>query len=152
MLKIKNLAELKTKVGHTFEPSEWVTIDQDMINRFADATGDHQWIHIDEERTKKESPFGTTIAHGFLTLSLLPKFSYTLYEVESVRMGVNYGTDKVRFTNAVPSGSEVRMVATLSKVEDNAHGGVKVFMMCVFEIKGKDKPACVAEQISLLFE
>lgn len=152
MLKIKNLEELKSMVGHTFEPSEWILVDQDMINRFADATGDNQWIHVDENRSAKESPFGTTIAHGFLTLSLLPKLSYTLYSIESVRMGVNYGTDKVRFTNAVPSGSEVRMVATLAKVDDNAHGGVKVFMNCVFEIKGKDKPACVAEQISLLFE
>ena len=152
MLKIKNLEELKSKVGHTFAPTEWITVDQDMINKFADATGDHQWIHIDTERAKKESPFGTTIAHGFLTLSLLPKLSYSLYSVESARMGVNYGTDKVRFTSPVKSGSRVRMVATFTKMDDVPNGGMKIHTKCVFEIENEKKPACIAEQISMVFE
>lgn len=137
-------------VGHTFEPTDWLTVDQDRINMFADATGDHQWIHIDKEKAKKESPFGTTIAHGFLTLSLLSQFS--LYHVESAKMGINYGTNKVRFTNAVKSGSRIRLVATLASVEDYAESGVKIATNCVMEIDGEEKPACIVEALSLIFE
>ena len=150
MLKVKNISELKTIVGYVFEPTDWITIDQKMINLFAEATGDYQWIHLDEEKAKKESPFGTTIAHGFLTLSLIPQFS--IYNVESTKMAINYGTDKVRFTNVVRSGSRVRMNATLSKVEDYGENGVKISTKCVIEIEGEEKPACIAESLALIFE
>jgi len=151
MLKIKDLTELKNKEGHSFPSSKWVTISQDMINQFADVTGDHQWIHVDVERAKKETPFGSTIAHGFLTLSLLPQLSYTLYEVESAKMGFNYGADKLRFINPVKAGSKVRMTATLKKV-DIGQGNGKVYMECVVEIEGETKPALIYEMISMIIE
>ena len=147
MLKLKDLAELKTKEGHVFPSSEWVTVTQDMINQFAEVTGDHQWIHVDVERAKKQTPFGSTIAHGFLTLSLIPKLSYTLYEVESAKMGFNYGADKLRFINPVKAGARVRMTATLNKVENG-----KVYMGCVIDIEGEEKPALIYEMISMVVE
>ena len=147
MLKLKDLAELKTKEGHVFPSSEWVTVTQDMINQFAEVTGDHQWIHVDVERAKKQTPFGSTIAHGFLTLSLIPKLSYTLYEVESAKMGFNYGADKLRFINPVKAGERVRMTATLNKVENG-----KVYMGCVIDIEGEEKPALIYEMISMVVE
>ena len=151
MLKIKDLAELKSKEGHVFPSSQWITVTQDMINQFADVTGDHQWIHVDVERAKKQMPGGSTIAHGFLTLSLLPKLSYTLYEVSSAKLGYNYGADKLRFISPVKAGSRVRMNATLKKV-DAKPGSGKIYMECIVEIEGEEKPALLYEMISMIVE
>lgn len=122
-----------------------------MISDFAKATLDFQWIHLDEERAKKESPFGTTIAHGLLTLSLVPQFMYTMMSIEAVRMLVNYGTNKVRFISPVRSGSRIRMKAILKEVEDVA-GGIKIFTEATIELEGSDKPACVAELIMVAYQ
>ena len=105
---LENIEELKTLVGQEIGISEWTTISQDRINKFADATGDHQWIHIDVERAKNELPGGTTIAHGFLTLSLLPKLAQEIYKVKGLRHSLNYGSDRIRFTAPVPAESRVR--------------------------------------------
>ncbi len=148
----KNLAEFKQGVGEQFT-SDWITITQDMINKFAEATLDFQWIHIDAERAKKESPFGgTTIAHGFMSVSMLSKFLEETVKIESVKMGVNYGLDKVRFPHPVPSNSKLRLHVKIDKVADQGPTGVKVFWDCTLEIEGAPKPACVATFISLAFE
>ena len=152
MLTFSNLTEFAAHTGQLLGESDYMTITQEMVNQFADATCDHQWIHIDVERAARESPFRRTIAHGFLTLSLAPKFMADIYSVDSVKMGINYGTNKVRFTNPVPVGSRVRMRAWLQQVEPQQNNGVRAIVEAVFEIEGADKPACVAELISLLFE
>lgn len=152
MKTFQNLAELKAAVGQEMGTTPWLTVTQEMINDFAKATLDFQWIHLDVEKAKKYSPFGGPIAHGFLTLSLAPKFMADLFVVQSVKMGVNYGANKVRFTDAVPSGSSVRMTATLKGVEDFPNNGLKIEMTCVFEREGSEKPVCIAELVSLMFE
>ncbi|WP_428655231.1 MaoC family dehydratase [Runella sp.] len=152
MLTFDNLAAFRAHVGQPLGTSEWVTITQEMVNDFAKATGDHQWIHVNIEMAAKFSPFKTTIAHGFLTLSFAPKFMYEMYQVKSVKMGLNYGTNKVRFTSPVPTGSRVRMIATLKEVEDQQPNGIKSVVDAVFELEGSAKPACVAELITLMFE
>lgn len=152
MLSFDNLATFRAHVGQELGTSEWVTITQEMVNDFAKATGDNQWIHVNTEMAAKYSPFKTTIAHGFLTLSLAPKFMYELYQVKSAKMGLNYGTNKVRFTSPVPTGSRVRMHATLKEVEDQQPNGIKSTVALLFELEGSEKPACVAEMISLMFE
>jgi len=151
MLKVKDLSELKSMEGHVFPASEWVTITQEMINQFADVTMDHQWIHVDVERAKTQTPFGSTIAHGFLTLSLIPKMSYTLYEVQSAKMGFNYGADKLRFINPVKAGARVRMNSSLKRV-DLSPGSGKVYMEATMEIEGEEKPALLYEMISMVVE
>lgn len=128
-----------------------MTITQEMVNLFAEATGDHQWIHTDPERAAKLSPYKTPIAHGFLTLSLAPKLMAELYRIDTVKMGINYGSNKVRFTNAVPVGSQLRMTAQLQSVEAQSKG-FRVITECFFTIEGEQKPACIAELITLLFE
>ena len=152
MQTFNNLAELKAAVGQEIGTTSWTTIMQEMINDFAKATGDHQWIHVNQEMAEKYSPFKTTIAHGFLTLSLAPKMMYELYAVKTAKMGLNYGANKVRFTDAVPSGSKVRMTATIKGVEDFPNNGVKIEMSCIFEREGSEKPVCIAELISVIFE
>lgn len=129
-----------------------MTVTPEMVQKFADATGDHQWIHLDEEKARQFSPYGRTIAHGFLTLSLAPKLMSDVYRVESVKMGINYGANKIRFTGAVPVGSRVRMKATLQQTEAANPNGIRAIVECVFEVEGQTKPACIAELISLLFE
>ena len=152
MRNYKDLAEFKQGIGEQFI-SDWITITQDMINKFAEATLDFQWIHIDAERAKKESPFGgTTIAHGFMSVSMLSKFLEETVKIESVKMGVNYGLDKVRFPHPVPSNSKLRLHVKIDQVTDQGPTGVKVFWNCTLEIEGVDKPACVATFISLAFE
>ncbi len=151
MKTFTNLSELKTMVGQELGSTPYLTVTQEMINDFAKATLDFQWIHTDVEMDKKFSPFKTPVAHGFLTLSLAPKFMADLFTVSSVKMGVNYGANKIRFTSAVPSGSNVRMTGTLISVED-IENGIRLIMKCVFEIEGQSKPACVAELISVLYE
>ncbi|MEM6804572.1 MAG: MaoC family dehydratase [Bacteroidota bacterium] len=151
-MTFKNLAELNTVIGKEIGPSEWVTVTQEMINSFAVATLDNQWIHTDIEKAKAHSPFGEPIAHGFLSLSLISHFVGELIHVESAKMGVNYGLNKVRFTSHVPSGAKVRMKATLGAVEPYAENGVKMTINGIMELEGSDKPVCIAEFIALTFE
>ena len=141
---INGIDELKAKVGEHFGYSDWLEITQEQVNLFADATGDHQWIHVDPERATKESPFGGPIAHGYLTLSLGPKLLPQIMQVQGVKMGVNYGANKVRFPSPVPVGAKLRAGAALAQVEDVA-GGVQVTMDVTFEVDGAPKPACVAQ-------
>jgi acyl dehydratase len=139
--------ELKAATGTVVGQSEWVTVDQERVNLFADATGDHQWIHVDPERAAK-GPFGTTIAHGYLTLSLIPMLSEGVARVEGARMGVNYGLNKVRFPAPVPAGAKVRATFELLSVEDVPGGGIQVVNRVTIEREGGDKPVCVAETVS----
>ncbi|HEY4008253.1 MAG TPA: MaoC family dehydratase [Pseudonocardia sp.] len=141
--------ELKAAVGESLGSSDWLTIDQQRIDQFAQATGDHQWIHVDAERAE-QGPFGRTIAHGFLTLSLVPVFGSQVYKVENVKMGVNYGSNKVRFVSPVPVGSKVRGTFELASV-DEASGGVQMVSKVTVEIEGSEKPACVAETLTRLY-
>jgi acyl dehydratase len=138
--------ELRAAVGTQLGSSDWITVDQSQIDMFADATDDHQWIHVDEERAKA-GPFGTTIAHGFLTLSLLSSLIKQIYTVENVKMGINYGLNKVRFTSPVPVGSKVRGTIDLVDVSD-VSGGVQVVNKVVVEIEGAERPALVAEWLT----
>ena len=147
MREIASLAELKALVGQEVAVSDWVEISQERVNQFAEATGDHQWIHLDVERCKRESPFGGPIAHGYLTLSLLPMLMQNSVHMSDVRMGVNYGLNKVRFPAPVPVGSKVRSRTTVVSVEDIA-GGAQVTWLVTVEREGGDKPVCVAESIS----
>jgi acyl dehydratase len=140
---IKGIEGLKGRVGAHLGYSEWHQITQEQVNRFADATGDHQWIHVDVERAK-QGPFGGPIAHGYLTLSLAPALLPEVYQVEGITMAVNYGLNKLRFPSPVPVGSKVRTGATLVGVDDIA-GGAQVAMDVTFEVDGQDKPACVAQ-------
>jgi len=140
------LAELPTLVGTELGTSEWVEVPQEAVNLFADATGDHQWIHVDVERANRESPFGGPIAHGYLTLSLLiPMWSQVL-NVTDTKMGVNYGLNKVRFPAPVPVGSKLRLTATLTGVEEIT-GGYQLTVAAVIEREGGDKPVCIAEPV-----
>ncbi|WP_419918292.1 MaoC family dehydratase [Candidatus Poriferisocius sp.] len=127
--------------------SDWMEITQERVNRFADATGDHQWIHIDPERAAAESPYGTTIAHGYLTLSLTNMFLPELITVEQISMGINYGVNKVRFPAPVPVGSRIRVGAELSAV-DEITGGVQATITITVEVEGSPKPACVVESLT----
>ena len=146
MRTIATLEELKSLVGQEVATSDWIEITQDRVNRFADATGDHQWIHVDVERAKAESPFGGPIGHGYLTLSLLiPMWSEVLVVSDAV-MGVNYGLNKVRFPAPVPVGSKLRLTATLTDVEEVA-GGLQVTVAAVIEAEGGSKPVCIAEPV-----
>ncbi|MEV4439364.1 MaoC family dehydratase [Streptomyces sp. NPDC049577] len=138
--------ELRAAVGEEFGPSDWLAVDQRRIDLFAEATGDHQWIHVDPARAAA-GPFGTTIAHGYLTLSLLPAFLPQLLRVENVRMGVNYGVNKVRFPAPVPAGSRLRATARLAGVTE-VPGGLQVTAVVTVEREGGDKPVCVAEAVS----
>jgi acyl dehydratase len=138
-------ADLKSNIGTHLGYSEYHRVTQEQVNLFADATGDHQWIHIDVERAKS-GPFGGPIAHGYLTLSLAPVLLAQVFQVDGVTMGVNYGTNKVRFPSPVPVGSNLRLGAKLVGVEDVA-GGVQVTVEATFEVEGAPKPSCVAELV-----
>ncbi|WP_330329627.1 MaoC family dehydratase [Streptomyces sp. NBC_00536] len=138
--------ELRAGVGEPLGPSEWLEIDQKRIDLFADATGDHQWIHVDPERAAS-GPFGTTIAHGYLTLALLPSLVPQTMRVEGMRMGINYGTDKVRFPAPVPVGSRLRSTAVITAVTE-VGDGVQVAATVTVEREGGDKPVCVAQTVS----
>ncbi len=144
------LAELSGLTGTELGTSDWVEVTQERVNLFADATGDHQWIHVDVERATRESPFGGPIAHGYLTLSLLiPMWSQVL-NVTDVGMAVNYGLNKVRFPAPVPVGSKLRLTATLKDVEEVA-GGLQITATAVIEREGGDKPVCIAEPVFRFF-
>jgi acyl dehydratase len=148
--EIKQLADFKALTGQEIAVSDWVTITQERINQFAEATGDFQWIHVDPAKAK-DSPFKSTIAHGFLTLSLVPMLLEQVVRMPSVKMGVNYGSNKVRFTNPVPVNSRVRGRFTVKEAEDIA-GGMQITVLATIEIEGVAKPACVAESISRRYE
>jgi len=143
--------ELKQMVGQEVGVSPWVVVDQAMIQQFADCTGDRQWIHLDAERAKRESPFRKTIAHGYLTLSLLPRLSHEIYTIRQRSRGINYGSNKVRFTAPVPAGSRVRLHQTLKSVED-IEGGVRMTFDSQIEVEGSARPALVAETMGLAFD
>jgi acyl dehydratase len=150
MRAIGSIEELKGLAGREAGVSEWIEVTQERVNLFADATGDHQWIHVDPERCRKESPFGGPIAHGFLTLSLLPKLMESAVSLPPRRMGVNYGLNKVRFPAPVPVGSRVRARIGVVAVEDIA-GGVQITWAVSMEREGGDKPVCAAESVTRLY-
>ncbi len=146
MTTTTTMAEVSGLVGRELGTSEWFEVTQDRVDTFADATGDHQWIHVDVERAKAESPFGGPIAHGYLTLSLLVPLFAEVLVVTDTAMGVNYGLNKVRFPSPVPVGSRVRLTATLKDVEQ-VTGGLQLTFSAVIEREGSEKPACIAEPV-----
>ncbi|RYX94412.1 MAG: MaoC family dehydratase [Comamonadaceae bacterium] len=146
MKKFETIHDLAACAGQEVAVSDWTTITREQVLKFADATGDHQWIHIDEERARN-GPFGGPIAHGFLTLSLLPMFFETSLEIGNVRMGVNYGLNKVRFTAPVPVGSRLRARLKLLSSEGIAQNGLQTLWEVTVEREGADKPVCIAESL-----
>jgi acyl dehydratase len=151
MLEVDRPADMKAHIGQLVGTSEWVLVDQPMINAFAAATGDHQWIHLDVDRARREMPGGKTIAHGYLTLSLLPRLGDSVYRIRNVSRAINYGTNKVRFTAPVPAGSRVRLHQVLKDVED-VRGGVRMTFECTVELENSEKPALVAEALFMAFD
>jgi acyl dehydratase len=144
----QGMDEVRAAIGTSVGISDWHLVTQEQVNLFADATGDHQWIHVDPQRAAA-GPFGGPIAHGFLTLSLIPMLLWQVFTVEGVRMTINYGLNKVRFPSATPVGSRVRAGVELLSVTDTAHGA-QVVMAVTVEREGSDKPACVAETVTLI--
>lgn len=147
VVEVKDLAK---HVGETLGPSQWVTVDQARIDKFADATGDHQWIHTDPERAKRELPLGKTIAHGYLTLSLIPAFMHDLIDIR-FRHALNYGSNKVRYTGMVPSGSRVCMYQTIKAAEPEKNDGIRLTSECKIVVEGHDRPALVAEVMGIFY-
>ncbi len=150
MTIVTKFDDLPKLVGTETGVSDWVEVTQERINQFAEATGDHQWIHVDVERAKRELPGGKTIAHGFLTMSMIPLFTANFLKVEDVTRGINYGSNKVRFTNMVPVGSRLRARAKLMSAEARA-GGMQLTNEITIEIEGVDRPAAVVEMISIVY-
>ena len=144
---IASVDELRAAIGKELGPGEWFAVEQSRIDGFADDTEDHQWIHVDPERAK-DGPFGTTVAHGFLTLSLVPHLANGVRKLENTRMGINYGLDKVRFPAPVPVGSQVRASVVVTDVTDLPDGGVQMVNRVTVELESSEKPACVAEMVS----
>lgn len=151
-LVVKDFAELKTWVGKPLPTGEWITVTQEMINDFASATYDFQWIHVDVEKSKAHSPFKKPIAHGFLSLSLLSKMIGDSIHVNSAQMGVNYGLNKVRFPSPVAVDSKLRFTGSIADLEPYGDNGLKITWHCQVEMENSEKPACVAEFLSLIFE
>ena len=147
MLEVENVAALKAHVGKKLGSSDWLTVDQKMIDQFAEATGDHQWIHVDVERAKREMPGGKTIAHGYLTLSLLPRLNQGIWRVKQRSRGVNYGSNKVRFTAPVRVGKRIRVRTKLLAVEEIGDSAVQMTNLNTIEIEGEERPACIAETL-----
>lgn len=148
---IENIAKLRDHVGRDVAVSDWIEVSQERINQFAESTDDRQWIHVDAERAARESPFKETIAHGFLTLSLLSALGKRALSVGGVRLGINYGLDRVRFVSPVPAGSRIRGRFTLSALTDIS-GGVQVTWKVTVEREGGDKPSCIAEWLVRYYE
>lgn len=151
-LEFEDLSALRALEGKPLPAGAWLTVTQAMIDDFARATSDYQWIHVDPEKAALHSPFKKTVAHGFLSLSLLSRMLGALIRVRSATMGVNYGLNKVRFPNPVPVDSRIRLKGSVLRIEDYSPNGVKITWECTVEIEGGEKPACVAEFISLMFE
>lgn len=152
LLIFENFTEFKSAVGKELPIGNWYSITQEMINDFANATLDKQWIHVDEERAKRESPFKSTVAHGFMSVSMISKLLEEQFAIKTLKMGLNYGLNKVRFSTPVPVNSELRMHAIIKEIEDLGFNGLKVTFSCTIEVKGQEKPACVAEFIAAFFE
>jgi acyl dehydratase len=150
MLEVETPKDLLQHVGRELGPSDWMTVDQAMIDKFADATGDHQWIHVDVERARREMPEGKTIAHGYLTLALVPRLAATLMRVKKRSRGVNYGSNKVRFISPVQAGARIRLRQRIANVEQ-IDGGVRVTSQMTVEIEGQPKPALIAETMGLSY-
>jgi acyl dehydratase len=146
-----SFADLPALAGREIGVSDWLIIDQARIDRFAEATGDRQWIHVDRERAAREMPGGKTIAHGYLTLALIPALIQDLLKIEGLKRGLNYGADKVRFTNMVPEGSRVRARQKMLSVEPKG-GGLKLVSEITIEIESEKRPACVAETIVIIYD
>lgn len=142
-----SLESLRSRCGEQLAVSDWLQIDQERVNGFAEVTGDHQWIHVDADRATRESPFGGPIAHGYLTLSLLAKFAQESIRIDGVRMGLNYGLNRVRFTSPVRVGRRIRARFTMKNWEQIA-GGAQLEWTATVDIEGEDKPACIAEMVS----
>ena len=150
-LEIEDFKAFRELEGKPLPEGNWITVTQEMINDFAKATGDHQWIHVDVEKANKYSPFKKPVAHGFLSVSLLSKMLEDLIMVKSAKMGVNYGLNKVRFPSPVLVDSRLRLIGNIANIEEYGDSGLKVIWNCTVEIEGSEKPACVAEFISLMF-
>jgi acyl dehydratase len=151
MLEIERLSDIAAYVGKELGTSEWLTVDQAMIDTFAEVTGDDQWIHIDVERAKREMPDGKTIAHGYLTVSLIPKLLRGIWRVKQRSRSINYGSNKIRFLNPVQSGDRIRLVQSL-KAADPVEGGQRLTFESKVEIEGKPRPAAIAETIALAYD
>jgi acyl dehydratase len=146
---VNGIDDLRGRVGQELGVSSWHEVTQDDIDAFADVTGDHQFIHVDPERAK-ETPFGGTIAHGYYSVSLIPKFTYELFELQGVAFALNYGANKIRFPSPLPVGSKVRMRLGVQAVDD-IPGGVQITLLCTLEREGGEKPVCVAETLTRAF-
>jgi acyl dehydratase len=151
MLKLESPKDVIEHVGTELGPSEWLTVTQEMIDTFAEATGDHQWIHVDVERARREMPGGKTIAHGYLTLSLLPRLAPTLMTIAKRRRGLNYGSNKIRFISPVPAGGRIRLRQKLVKAEPVEDNGIRITSQMTIEVEGSARPAMVAETISVVY-
>ncbi|PYM68553.1 MAG: enoyl-CoA hydratase [Candidatus Rokuibacteriota bacterium] len=151
MLTVETPKDLLQHVGRELGPSAWIVVDQAMIDRFADATGDHQWIHVDVERARREMPGGKTIAHGYLTLSLIPRMAATLLEITRRGRGINYGSNKIRFISPVPAGSRVRLRQRIVNAEEVPGNGIRVTSEMTVEVEGLERPALVAEVIGIRY-
>jgi acyl dehydratase len=151
-LVFTNFEEFRKIKGQQLPVGDWYTITQQMISDFANATLDKQWIHIDEKRAEQESPFKSTVAHGFMSVAMISKLLEDSFSIKSVKMGLNYGLNKVRFPNPVPVNSQLRMISVVKDIEEMSNNGIKVTFSCTIEMKGQEKPACVAEFIAALFE
>ncbi|MBU3011770.1 MaoC family dehydratase [Polaribacter vadi] len=151
-LEFTNFKNFKMMIGKELPVGNWYTISQTMINDFANATLDKQWIHIDEKRAEKESPFKSTVAHGFMSVAMISRMLEETFVIKSVKMGLNYGLNKVRFPNPVPVNSQLRMHSSIKDIEDLKNNGIKITFSCTIEIKNQQKPACVAEFLVALFE
>jgi len=148
----KDFTDFKSSKGITFAPTKWLTVTQKMIDHFASATNDFQWIHVDQKRAAAESPFKKTIAHGFLSLGLITTFLSESVQVTSLKMGFNYGIDSVRFPHPVVEGAALRGVVTVETIEEQKFGGLKIIWDVVVEIKDVKKPACVAKMTTIVYE
>jgi acyl dehydratase len=152
MLEVERAGDMKAYEGQEIGVSDWFTVTQEQIDKFADATGDHQWIHVDVERAKKEMPGGKTIAHGWLTLSLVPRLASTLYHVKHRSRGINYGANRVRFTGMVPAGARIRLRLKVKAVEPVAGNGTRITNESTMELEGSDRPVLVAETIGVTYD
>jgi len=151
MIEVERPADLTQYIGREIGVSDWFTVDQAIIDKFAEATGDHQWIHVDVERARREMPGGKTIAHGYLTLSLIPRLTQSIVRIRKRSRGINYGSNKVRYLNPVKAGSRVRLVQGL-KAAEPIEGGQRLIFDMTVEIDGEERPALIAETIALAYD